>query len=344
MRRILIIKIGAIGDVIMTLPVITEIKKQYPDSHITWICGEVVLPILINIPDISEVISIDNEKLFNSNKYIASKELFSYLRKVAFRRFDSILNFHPDSRYRLLTLLLRARLKARLCRSGERPSLIPGRSRAFEQVRLFMQTDTNNTGNLDFPRDIMSFSNVRGEIARFITDDRPIAILAPGGAKNTLHEQALKRWPITNYVLVAAYLLQRNFKVVLSGAESDSWIEPYFAHLNLINLVGKSSIPDLVSIMRKSSLVITHDSGPFHLSVFARTPNVIVLFGPTNPNEFTYGPGYSRIKYLWEGRKLLCSPCYYGKHFSTQCDNNICMQQNLPEQVFQLIDELFPAG
>lgn len=340
MKKILIVKIGAIGDVIMTLPVVSEIKKKLPEAHITWICGEVVYPILANIPDINEIITLDEQKLFSENISVRLGEVLSCHRKIALRKFEDVLIFHPDFRYRFLTVLVRSKRKVRLSREGERPSMIPGRSRPFERVRLFLGMDDNYPSVIQFPRDAIPCAALTPGTQPL--QDRKVkrVILAPGGAKNLLQEQALKRWPIENYVRLAKFLREQNYEVILSGADSDEWIIPYFEDIKVVNAVGKLNLPELVSLMRESDLVITHDSGPFHLAVLAQHPHVIALFGPTNPFEFNYGENFDRVKFLWKGTNLLCSPCYYGKHFSSQCKNNICMQGITPEAVFEEVEKL----
>ncbi len=339
MKTILLIKIGAIGDVIMTLPVVSEIKKQYPQAKISWICGTTVLPILQSVPQIDEIFTISENNLFNSNKLVAIRELLSFNRKVAFKKFDAILNFHVDKRYKIIHAGIRTGKFLKLDRFPGRPTLIAARSKAFEHVRLFLQQDDNYTACLQFPADTISGDLAGLPMANELRGKK-LVILSPGGAKNILNEQELRRWPIENYVQVADTLTRQGFRVVITGAPSDDWVRMHFAHLPVTDLVGKLSLLQLITLMRNSSFVITHDSGPYHLAVFAAVPQVITLFGPTNPQEFTYGKNFKKIHVLWGGENLLCSPCYDGKYFSLQCKNNICMQNTTVLQVLETVLKL----
>ncbi len=67
MKKILIIKIGAIGDVVMCLPLIPEIKKTHPESEITWLCGNQVRPLLERIEGIDKLISVDENRLMKGS-------------------------------------------------------------------------------------------------------------------------------------------------------------------------------------------------------------------------------------------------------------------------------------
>lgn len=339
MKKILIIKVGAIGDVITTLPVVTEIKKKHPASHITWVCGRVVFEILKCVPDIDNLLVIDESKIFNKNKWIALKAIFAFQKNVAFKNYDVILNFHNDSRYKVLSALAKTQVRLHLTREGERPTLLPGRSRSSEHIRLFLQTDDNNDAAVSFPPDTIKSKSPANSFFNNV-DGVKTVILCPGGAKNILNDQILRRWPIESYVKTAQYLLDNGFRVVITGAQSDIWVVPYFDTLDVKNLVGSLSLVELVSLMRTSDCVITHDSGPFHLAVFASNPQIIGLFGPTSPDEVSYGKGYDNIHVLWEGKSLQCCPCYYGKYFSKECKENICMQLNEVEKVIDIIENV----
>jgi ADP-heptose:LPS heptosyltransferase len=340
MRKILIVKIGAIGDIIMALPVICEIRKQYPDAHITWVCGNVVANLLREVPGIDTVVNVDEGKIFAKNKLVALREILAFQLKMAFTKFDIVLSYHPDARYKIFSSLVKSPRKLRLRRDGDRPTLIPARSRSFEHVRLFLQHDDNYTGDISFPQDSINEANLSAIKVLFDYAARPFVILAPGGAKNSLSEQELRRWPIENYVEVAKYLQSKGIQVVVTGIKSDEWVLSSFAGVDIINMVGKLSIVELIALMKQSKMVLTHDSGPYHLAVFAQQCHVIGLFGPTNPAEFTYGKKFDKINILWEGPNIFCSPCYFGKFFSTQCKNNICMQMITPEQVIERVDSL----
>jgi ADP-heptose:LPS heptosyltransferase len=331
MKKILIIKIGAIGDVIMALPVLTEIRVAHPDCVITWMCGKTVAPILKHISEIDNLIIVDEKGLFSKKIFVALIALFRLYNKIFLKRFDIILNYHIDSRYKLLDLFCICHKKFRFNRNSKRPIPIPGRSRSFEHIRLFQQHDKESSLNIVFPN-----FNVRTSSRNLDLFDENTVVLAPGGANNLLREQSLRRWPIDYYRQLAKYLISKGKNVIIVGAETDKWIIPYFENLKLTALINKLDLVELIQAFSKCSVVITHDSGPFHLAVFAQKPHVIGLFGPTNPNEFLYGTKFdSKLKIIWNARRLFCSPCYYGKYFSKNCKNNICMQYITVEQVIE---------
>lgn len=324
MKRILIIKTGAIGDVICTLPTITRIKSTYPDSEISWICGKTVAPILENIHEIDKLIIVNEKIIFSKNFVQIVKEFGLLYKKIFLRKYDIILNFHADIRYKVFDLFCISSKKRKFIRKVERPIPIPGRSRVFEHIRLFQQDDKSEMKDSLFP--VFNFlPKINNEHFNSFTNET--IVLAPGGANNPLRVEMLRRWPIENYRDLAEKLMSLGKKVVIVGGKTDKWIIPYFQNLDVKILIDEFNIPELIHCFSLSSVLITHDSGPFHLGVFAQSPYVIGLFGPTNPNEFLYGDLYdSKIIRLWKGCNLFCSPCYYGRKYSQSCKKNICME------------------
>ena len=343
--KILLIKIGAIGDVINALPVVHSIKMQHRHAHVTWICGQVVEPILRHVPDVDHLIVVRENDVFSGSPFRILKALSHVYKKVALRRFDFILNYHVDPRYLLFDWLSVSRRRFMFSRAGSRPIPLPGRSRTYEHLRLFQQSDSNDDQIISFPHFHYDKVQIDESVSRHF--NKPVVILSPGGAKNFLNEQTLRRWPIQNYRTLAQKFVESGHKVMIVGANSDDWILPYFGDIDVLNLVGQLSLVQLIYVMRLSRLVITHDSGPFHLGVFAQSPFVIGLFGPTNEREVSYGRlvnAEGRVKTIWGGAYLNCRPCYYGKYFSQECKNNLCMQDISVIEVFNQAVQLLSSN
>src|SRR5262249_38599606 len=142
---------------------------------------------------------------------------------------------------------------------------------------------------------------------------RPLIILAPGGARNSLVESPLRRWPLDSYRLLASELIMRGFGVVITGGPTDDWVSVAFKSLPILDLIGKTSLTDLLSIFAVSDAIITHDSGPLHVASLCGTPT-IALFGPTIPMEKV--SSNSNLHVLWGGQDLPCRPCYDGKLYA----------------------------
>jgi heptosyltransferase-2 len=164
----------------------------------------------------------------------------------------------------------------------------------------------------------------------------PVVAIAPGGARNVLRDDALRRWPAENYADLTKRLLTDGIQVVLTGSPSDDWVRERFRHLPIIDLVGKTTLIELIAIYRACDLVITHDSGPMHLAAAAGA-RVVAVFGPTNPNEKVLVGGGIRV--LWGGERLACRPCYDGRNYA-DCHDNRCLKEITVGAVYEEVAKI----
>jgi len=332
--NILIVKIGAIGDVIMALPMIDAIRGKYPEARISWLCGKTVAPLLKAVGTIDEIIAVDEKRLLTGTLLGKLSVLISVWKQLAGHFFDLIVTGHSDPRYRLLSLTALGKERRSFARGKKRFCPVPGRYHTDEYVRLITNVDGPEAihGRLH-KLAVLLPDNLQSE---FKPGYFPVVALSPGGAKNVLRDDAIRRWPLENYVLLARELIKGKVKVVITGASSDQWVSDSFSGLEVIDLVGKTSLMDMAALLGACDLVVSHDSGPLHLADLAGT-FVIALFGPTNPHELA--PYNNQSKILWGGENLACRPCYDGRTYA-KCSNNICMQEISVDVVYNTAMEI----
>jgi heptosyltransferase-2 len=328
-QRILIVKVGAIGDVIMALPMVTEIRRSHPEAKISWLCGRIPGDLLKLVPDIDELIEIDETQLLRGTFLARMAVLIGVWWKLLGHSFDLICVGHSDPRYRYLALT---------CRAGTRRSfadshaLIPGRHHTFEYVRLISGKDGPDANGfvsqpalkLSAPTDII------GRAAGV-----PLVILAPGGAQNVMRTDALRRWPLEHYATLAKNLIARGMKVAIVGAQSDSYVRHAFLHIDVVDLIGRTDLSSLISTIAAADMVVSHDSSAGHIACLTGTSQ-IGLFGPTMMAEKLF-PRENSVG-LWGGEHLACRPCYDGKNYH-RCPSNLCMQDISVAKVTGLVLE-----
>lgn len=325
MNNILIVKIGALGDVVMASPLLLTIKRKYPLASITWIVGSIAEPLLRATGLVEELLVVDEEKLFKGSFFQKLFVIISLWRKLAFRRFDLCLIAHSDPRYRILALPIRCRKRRFWSRKEARP--IPGRYHAEEYVRLWTQSDETLLPDISFPSlSLPSLQTLKGAY-----QELPWVVVAPGGAKNPLADDALRRWPIDSYVKLLKQLSTLPIHLFVTGSFHDLWVRPYLKDVSCIDLISELDVLELLSLLQESKLLITHDSGPLHLAKMVHCP-VIALFGPTQPEEKV--GSQESIHVLWKGKGFSCSPCYNGKCYAP-CQRNRCLEEISPQEVFE---------
>lgn len=333
MPRALIVKLGAIGDVVMTIP---GARALYDAGYeIDWVCGEVIAPVLRLYPWI-QVIAVNERRLLRQGKFASMRTIAGVWRQLAGKRYDVCATLYYDRRYRLLTMPIRARRKVFLSFNDRATRLLEGRHHTDEYLRIL-------TGRPDgeAPQQV---SPVRAEslppCALPTQEGQPRVVLVPGGAKNLLRDDALRRWPLENYVQLTRMLLAGGCDVVLAGGPDDAWTSQSFAALNVTDVIGKLSLVETLALLDSAAVTVTHDTGPLHLAGITRTA-IVAVFGPTDPHGRL--PQKENVVALWGGEGFACRPCYDGRDYA-MCAHNGCMEQVTPAAVFAEVQHVLAAA
>ena len=193
---------------------------------------------------------------------------------------------------------------------------IPGRFMGDEFARLMDGLDHRGpiVGHFPLGR-LKEIAGWPSDVPRRV---RRIA-LVPGGARNVLRESALKRWPVDNYAGLARELLNDDCEIILLGNADDAWVRTEFAGVLATDLIGRTTIPEMLRVLADCDLVVSHDTGPMHLARIVGAP-IIALFGPTMPAQFIVPDESTTV--LWGGEHLACRPCYDGREFATAATIN----------------------
>jgi len=331
-KRVLVVRLGAIGDAIMVIPGVFELYKQ--GFEVEWICGKVVQPLLECYPWI-KLHPVDEAAILKGNLWKRACSIAAIWKKLLLRQYDLCAILYYDRRYLALTLPVRARRRVILSRRTRSATLLPGRSYTDEFSRILLDTaDDCRSGSLAPLRpDRLPDSPLQRKSAA-----RRIAIV-PGGASNLRDQQTLKRWPIDSYLALAEKMLQRQWEVVLLGGPEDLWVIPHFSDLTVTGLIGKLSIPEVISVCDTCDAVVSHDTGPMHLAGLSHA-RLVGIFGPTDPGNFL--PRRPRVVGLWGGQGYACRPCYDGRSFAP-CQHAGCMREVSPDLVLQQLDHMLES-
>lgn len=339
-RRYLIVKLAALGDVVMASTLIGAIRAREPVAHITWLCGSRVAELVRLFDGVDDVLVADEVGLLRGGPAARARALASLWWTLAPLRFDVTLLAHADVRYR--AVLGPARLgEVRALGSRRDGRMLPVPARYFGDEYARMLEPGQSRGPIVGHAEL---ANLRKLLPLPSAADRVGVVLVPGGARNVLRESALRRWPLERYRATAARLLAAGHRVTLVGDDADAWVRPAFAGLDVRDEIGTQTIEGTLALLARADLVITHDTGPLHLAGLVRAP-LLALFGPTMPAQFM--PLHALAEALWGGSNLACRPCYDGREFAV-CSNNLCMQDIPVEAVMAralaIIDARAPAS
>ena len=321
MRRTLIVKFGAIGDVLMAIPAVHQLHLA--GSEIDWLCGSGVLPLLELYPWIHPI-AADDQALLLGSRFNKLKALLKMWRALAGRHYGLAAILYYDRRYRLITRPIRATRKLTLSHADRTRRLLPGRHHTDEFARILL-----NAPDVLNPQHLAPIHPGLLPPSPLTRTRKPRVLLAPGGARNMLSDDALRRWPAENYVALAGMLLAQGLEVVLIGGPDDAWIQPFFSAVSVTDMIGALRLPETLALMDAADVVVTHDTGPLHLAGVTRV-GIVTLFGPTDPHgRLPQRPGTVA---LWGGEGFACRPCY-DAHGFPDCPANDCMRQLTPAMV-----------
>ena len=332
--KITVVKLGGIGDLVQLAIALYEYRKQHQDVTIDWVTSKSFASLVNAFSVADRVIAIDDQKLFLGNYFERCWNLFLTIFYIARLTYSSnqIITAYADWRYELLTIATFWIPRIRFSNKKSDFKLIQGRNRVFEYFSLLKQQPAFDLdvakASQDFGASFISNSNEAVQALQL--ESGTYIVLIPGGAKNLLRDDGLRRWPVAHYRQLAGALIELGENVIIAGSPEDEWVKKAFLDLPVIDMIGKTSLLDLIQLLNHSKLIVAHDTGPLHLAVLTNTP-LIALFGPTLANAIL-PLGRSNSIGIQLGNVIACSPCYDGKNYAN-CENARCMKEITPTRV-----------
>lgn len=331
-RRVLIVKPSAIGDVVHALPILNLLKKRWPAAAFSWLVTPACAGILEGHPLLHEVIRFDRKTYGQGwRRPAVMRELLQFATGLRNRRFDVAIDLQGLFRSGWLTYQSGAPIRIGLSDAREMATLFythrvntgRGERHAIERYLCVPEALGAGRGPVEFP-----FATT-AEDARFAVEATPdrFALLFPGT------NWATKRWPATKFAMLPALLRERyGLPTVVAGAPGEQHLAAQIPAE--FNLTGRTTLNQLIEIIRRASLVVSNDSGPMHIAAALGRP-LVSLFGPTNP--IRTGPYRRPLSVL--SLDIPCSPCY-----SKRCSHQSCLQQMEASDVMsQVENELFKS-
>lgn len=306
-RRILVITLSNVGDIILTTPVIQTLVKTFHEARIDVMVGPAGKEIFERDPNIFKVIIYDKHLPIAEKRRLQLK-----LKKL---KYDLVV----DIRNTVFPLLIGPKYrtsaihkfpKAAIHRKERHLHLL--RSLGIEELeeRSYVHITKEDEG---YVTGLLEDCNIRA----------PIVVINPGAKSH------LKRWTEEGFALIADRIMSEcAADIIFVGLKEDETIVNGItgrmknkAH----SFVNKTNIRQLGSLLKRAKLLVTNDSAPLHLGCAVGT-NVLAIFGPTDPAK--YGPTGEFDTVI--KKQLSCSPCE-----TAVCVHNYeCMKLITPDEVF----------
>ena len=267
-RKILVISLSNIGDIVLTFPVMDILRHDFPDAKIAVVMGPKGEPLLRGNPHFETILYYKKQPL---------PTLLAWLWQLRQRRFDLVVDLRNTAipvfiapRYMSSLILRRDHSKhMRFQHLNHLRSVYP-----FERVSpkpYAIHISDDDKKYIDWI------------IKEEIGDTERLVVLSPGAADQK------KRWTKGGFATVAERLIEEyGAKVIFVDNEKEN-VELIASQMKkpTVNLSGRANLTQVAYLLTRAHLVVTNDSGLMHLSSYLDAP-VVAVFGHTNPKE--YGP------------------------------------------------------
>jgi heptosyltransferase-1 len=360
-RKILLIKLSAVGDVVQTIPLLNALRRHYPTAQIDWLVKPALAELLRETPAISSIIEFGGE----DGSFVNYARLAAKLRANAY---DLVLDMQGQLRTALFVLATGApvrigfdRPRASVWDASPRQFPAEARKHAWQGARegswlaythpipiptldihavdRYLSVGPMlgfSPGQPDFSFPLAQEASTRVEtlLRERGLAGAPLLTIAPGTIWETKH------WGTEKFADVARHFLRRGFAVALMGSRRERAVCEDVARLapGAVDIAGETTLAELAALIRRSAISVTNDSGPMHLAVALERP-VVGIFGPTDP--VWIGPYGHPDNALRAG--VPCSPCLL-RQLSRCHYGHVCMERVSASAVIERMEQVLGAS
>ena len=336
-KRIVVRTPTWVGDAVMSVPALRELRRIFPHAHITLASPPGTADIFIDADFADDVLVSERHTL----------STFHDAREWRRRQFDLAVLF--QNAFAAAATAFLARVPGRVGYDADRrgflltnslslPDWRSKRHESFYYLNIVAELERICLGTASIegePRFDLRVSNEREDEARRIVSEagvqagKPVAIICPG----SINSRA-KRWPAERFAALADRLIDARMNVVLVGSPRELEVSKEVAALcahQPIMLTGQTTVAQAVAIISIGDLLVTNDTGPAHIGAALDTPT-LVIFGPTNP--LTTYPLSANAEMIRQPPD--CAPCML-----RDCPiDHRCMTAITPDEVFERANAL----
>lgn len=342
-KKILVVKLKHIGDVLLTVPAIRALHDAFPESGITAFVNKGTEEMVSGLPYIEDVIVYDRN-IKRGGFFKRCRYEIGLMQEIRRRGFDMAVDFSGGDRGALCVLLSGAPVRCGYRKTGKGMLM---RDRFFTHS----VTPDFSKHTVDFHLDLVRTLGVEVQdvpLEMFVSDaDRQAAqgkVRAKGVGRDeryvVIHPASrwfFKCWRRDGFAAVADHIaIKHGLQVVFTSAPDDRERDMVADILRLsskphVNLAGECSLKQLAAVIQGAVLFVGIDSAPMHMAQAVKTP-VIVLFGPSGVHNWGPRGEHDAVLYRdWE-----CVPC--GKDGCNGTKKSRCLDDIEPGEVIREVD------
>ncbi len=330
--RIVVIKLSAIGDVVLITPSLRALRARFPKAHVTVVVGREGRELLQRCPYVDSLVVFDRER---DGTPWGLWRLGTRLRRA---QVDVVVDFQNNRLSHWLGVLTGAPLRygyggrrwSRFLthRASEPARPTPPVEHQFHLLQLLGITSTDT--QLELWPSQADQEAVRQLLAEaWVPEGAALVALHVGGSTRWQS----KRWPLEQTAqLIDRLAAERRVRTILTGAKEDLPLARQIARLTRAKpmiAVGRTSLTELAALLGRCRAVVVSDTAALHVAAAMRVPTV-ALFGSTDPRR--HAPTAPTVRVLQTS--LRCVPCYRARCYRVGRGHMECMRQLTVDQVY----------
>jgi len=312
-KKILIIKLSSLGDVIFNVPLANALKDD--GYEVSWLVSEKGLDIVNENPSVDKVFLAPFDKWKKrKNKFQNIKEFFELIKQIRAENYDIALD--TQMRLKSLPFLRFCGAKRRIIakdykefsnlganefipaiKEGDKLNIV----KCYLKFAKHLGINTNEI-KITLPTSNQESIQAADELLKDIDKSKRLIIIAPATTWRGKH------WNKENWTKLVREL-EKDFTLIFTGTAKDNALINEISQGKHLNLAGKTNLKTLIEILRRTDLLISLDSGTTHLGWAAQNPKIVSIFCCT-PSSL-YAPTGSN-KYI-ALQSEVCTPCHHKK-------------------------------
>jgi len=336
LKRVLIIKLRAIGDVVLVTPVFSNIKNAVPDAVVDVLVEEPSAPIVQDNPFVDNVIVLPRKRWEKMNTIAAWFESLQFIRDLRRNNYDTVIDLFGNPRSAFLTMVSGAKLRVGF--------KFRGRSLAYN---LKVEPRGDRIHEVEFNLDALRAIGISAELTnpQIAVSEKDYKKIDDWIATSGLSDKKIvgihswaswqaKEWPAEKFTALCDRIVNElGMKVVLvwGPGEKERAEKIKRSASSELYLAPQTTLRELAALMSRFNAVVATDSGPMHIAAAMDTPT-LGIYGPTNWK--LQGPfgSKNRVVYL---KDLECLGCNL-----TECSKRTCMEDLSVDDVFDVLKDM----
>ena len=323
MKRVLIIRSGAVGDLILTLPVLSALKKHYEGLSIDMMGDPNRLALLKHCGYVDNVLPIDSRKFTSLFAAGGASAADVGPAPQMLQAYDAIISYLPDAE---------GVFEDNLRISASCP-VVTGRSRPADGRRIHITRvlmDALEPLGIETVAEVPCLAIPGSAVPEVVNTPEPekkLIAIHPGSGGPA------KCWPAERFVVLIECLVGKGYMPVVTFGPADDTVRrrilPRISDRDVL-IVENRPLVDMAVLYARCRAMIGNDSGMTHLAAATGTP-VIALFGPTDPA--VWGPRGKHVQILWgsemieeEAGAARCTDAFYVRRLNDIATESVLNQ------------------